>query len=66
MAHQMENRDFYNIRRAYNTACGEYQSEIDKRWIVDIDDLDTDNLQNIINNIKIYIVIIYLIKIIKY
>lgn len=52
MAHQMENRDFYNIRRAYNTACGEYQSEIDKRWIVDIDDLDTDNLQNIINNIK--------------
>lgn len=53
MSNQMHNRDFYNIGRAYNSACGEYQSEIDKRWIVDIDTLDKQVLnetENLISN----------------
>lgn len=37
IAHQMKNRDFYNIRKAYDSVCGIYQAEMDKRWLVDID-----------------------------
>jgi hypothetical protein len=38
VAAQMENRDFYNTRKAYDSVCGTYQAEMDKRWLVDIDD----------------------------
>lgn len=44
IANQMSNDDFGSIYKAYNTVCGEYHSEIDKRWIVDID--DTGNKTN--------------------
>jgi len=37
VANQMSNGDFANIRHAYNSVCGEYHSEIDKRWIIDLD-----------------------------
>jgi hypothetical protein len=34
---QILNKDYKSVRRAYNSACGEYSTG-DKRWIVDIDD----------------------------
>lgn len=37
VAHQMENKDFYNIRKAYDSVLGNYHAEMDKRWIVDLD-----------------------------
>lgn len=37
IANQMSNGDFNNIKNAYDSVCGVYTSEIDKRWIVDID-----------------------------
>jgi len=40
IANQMSNGDFYSIRKAYDSVCGEYHSEIDKRWLIDIDNPD--------------------------
>lgn len=37
IADQMMNKDFYNVRKAYDSICGEYHSEIDKRWLIDLD-----------------------------
>lgn len=37
IAHQMENKDFANIRNAFNSICGNYHAELDKRWIIDLD-----------------------------
>lgn len=31
------NKDFSNVKKAYNSMCGGYTSEKDKKWIVDID-----------------------------
>jgi hypothetical protein len=37
VSNQMQNKDFYNIRKSYDSVCGNYHSEIDKRWLVDVD-----------------------------
>ncbi len=44
IANQMSNGDFYNIRKAYDSICGHYHAEMDKRWIVDIDEEDMDKV----------------------
>lgn len=53
MANQMMNKDFENTYRAWNTVCGEYHAEIDKRWIVDLDGPQIYLLPEIIEHIKI-------------
>jgi len=40
IANQMSNKDFYSVKQAYDSVCGVYQSEMDKRWIIDIDKED--------------------------
>lgn len=55
IADQMMNKDFYNVRKAYDSICGEYHSEIDKRWLLDIDSFDlmlVDNIQGLIEEIQ--------------
>lgn len=47
IANSMANNDFYNLHKAYTSVCGEYHSEIDKRWLVDIDDTDIPNMEYI-------------------
>lgn len=47
IANQMQNKDFYNVRKAYDSVCGIYQDEIDKRWIIDIDKEDMDKRERI-------------------
>jgi hypothetical protein len=41
---QILNKDYKSVRRAYNSACGEY-SNGDKRWIIDIDDINVNALE---------------------
>jgi len=63
IANQMMNKDYYGIRKAYDSICGEYHSEIDKRWLIDIDKEDMDKrariyevinfLQNLSDNVKL-------------
>ena len=53
VANQMMNKDFYNIHKAYDSICGEYHSEIDKRWITDIDKDDLDKKNEIIGAINL-------------
>jgi hypothetical protein len=54
IANQMMNKDFYNVRKAYDSVCGVYQDELDKRWIIDIDKEDltyTGNIHELINSL---------------
>lgn len=39
------NKDFKSVRKAYNSVCGTYSSEKDKKWIIDIDDLNFNALR---------------------
>lgn len=45
ISNQMMNKDFYNVRKAYDSVCGNYHGEIDKRWIIDVDSQDGDRLK---------------------
>jgi hypothetical protein len=47
IANSMSNDDFTNLHRAYTSVCGEYHSEMDKRWLIDVDKEDLDKLQDI-------------------
>ncbi len=40
IANQMSNKDFFGVRKAYDSVCGEFHQEIDRRWLVDIDTKD--------------------------
>lgn len=52
IANQMSNDDFCSIHKAYTSVCGEYHSEIDKRWLIDIDKEDMDKKDKIIEFIN--------------
>jgi len=51
IANCMSNDDFYSLHKAYTSVCGEYHSEIDKRWLIDVDKEDLDKLEAITENI---------------
>lgn len=53
IANQMENGDFYNIRKAYDSVLGNYHAEMDKRWIVDLDKEDLDKKDKIVQYINL-------------
>jgi len=51
---QIMNKDFKSVRRAFNSACGEYLTG-DKKWIIDIDDKPSIAwFDSIGNNLKFY------------
>jgi hypothetical protein len=52
VADQMSNKDFYNVRTAYDSVCGLYSSEMDKRWLIDIDKDDVPELLRIQTTIQ--------------
>lgn len=52
VAHQMENKDFYNIKAAYDSVLGNYHAEMDKRWIIDIDKEDVPEMTRISSTIR--------------
>lgn len=47
IARQMGNKDYYSIRMAYDSVCGDYHSEMDKRWLVDIDTQETEEIMRV-------------------
>jgi len=51
IANQMSNGDFNNIKNAYDSVCGVYTSEIDKRWIIDIDTHDSEFQEGVADEI---------------
>lgn len=53
IANQMSNGDFYSIRKAYDSVCGEYHSEIDKRWLIDIDKEDLGKKDEIVGCVNL-------------
>jgi hypothetical protein len=50
---QIANKDYKSSRKAFNTICGKYSSDTDKKWIIDIDDKefsDYDKLRTVLQN----------------
>lgn len=51
IAEQMHNKDFMNVKKAYNTSCGIHNGTDDKIWILDIDeDMDLDIIVSFIDD----------------
>lgn len=53
IANCMSNDDFYSLHKVYTSVCGEYHSEIDKRWLIDIDKEDMDKKDKIVQYIQL-------------
>ncbi len=47
---QMQNKDFSSIKNAYDSVCGMYTSEKNRKWVVDYD--GSGKLSQLINDIK--------------
>jgi len=47
IADQLMNKDYRSVRKAYNSCCGKYSNETDKKWIIDIDTKDSDFMEEI-------------------
>jgi hypothetical protein len=43
---QIMNKDFSSVRKAYESVCGAYANEADKKWIVDIDNISIDGFNH--------------------
>lgn len=52
ISNQMGNGDFHDVHKAYNSVCGEYHAEMDKRWIIDLDKDQLDLKDNILEYIE--------------
>ena len=52
IANSMANNDFFNLHNVYNSVCGEYHSEIDKRWLIDLDSHQLELKEEILLFIK--------------
>ena len=44
------NEDYKSVRSAYNSACGQFVKETDKKWIIDIDNRDY-NIKELIDDL---------------
>lgn len=49
---QIMNRDFRSARKAFESVCGAYSDEPNKKWIIDIDEKDLKKISIIQNDIK--------------
>lgn len=52
LSNQFSNGVFTDVHKAYNSVLGDYHSELDKRWIVDIDKDQMGKVDDIIEYIK--------------
>ena len=54
---QIMNKDFKSVRKAYESVCGAYSNEPNKKWIIDIDykDISEEEREVIYNYIKLLI-----------
>lgn len=43
---QIMNKDFKSVRKAYESACGAYANESQKKWIIDIDNISIDGFNH--------------------
>lgn len=49
IGNQLMNRDFYNVRKSYESAVGSLSTKngYDKLWVLDIDDVDINQLEDV-------------------
>jgi len=45
MAKQMSNRDYKNVKKAYDSVCGIHDSSVDRIWLIDIDEYKGKSLE---------------------
>lgn len=51
LAGQAVNEDWHSAPKAFDSVCGDYHSEMDKRWLIDIDTTDTAVITQVCNTI---------------
>ena len=52
VADQIMNRDYTHVNKAFNSVCGLYSSETDKRWLLDFDErMYEDDYENLMNGL---------------
>jgi len=49
---QMCNEDYISAPKAFNTVCGRFSDEEDKKWVIDYDEKDLDKLKEVENFIN--------------
>lgn len=49
------NKDFITMHRAYNSVCGEFTNDNNKKWIVDLDKLEGESDENFMNRMNMVI-----------
>jgi hypothetical protein len=49
------NKDFITMHRAYNSVCGEFMNETNKKWIVDLDKLKDESDEKFMSRMNIVI-----------
>jgi hypothetical protein len=47
VANQMHNKAYHDVAKAYNSVCGDYQAEMDRRWLIDIDTQDKEYIHEV-------------------
>ena len=50
---QIMNKDFKSVRKAYESVCGAYANESNKKWIIDIDNISIDGFNHQDNMIQL-------------
>lgn len=53
LAHQFQNEDFRGCSKIYDSVCGDYHAEMDKRWLVDVDDSSLEYTRQVVDLIQI-------------
>lgn len=49
---QIMNKDYKSVRKSYDSVCGSFSSDKNKKWIIDVDCKDLMYIHSIINEIK--------------
>lgn len=50
---QIMNKDFKSVRKAYESVCGAYANESNKKWIIDIDNISIDGFNHQVSMIQL-------------
>lgn len=53
LAHQFQNEDFRGCAKVYDSVCGDYHAEMDKRWLVDVDDSTIEEVNKVAEHIQL-------------
>jgi len=42
ISNQIMNKDYKSVRKSYESVCGKHSSEVEKKWIIDVDNFNME------------------------